>query len=280
MAEDHAPEPVTVGPDIPRDNWADGDAYESYVGRWSRPVAREFIRWLNLPSNQRWLDVGCGTGALSDTILSIAHPIAVKGIDPSSGFLSVARKNIPDSRFEFAVGSAQSIPEPSSSYDAAVSGLVLNFVPQPLDAVREMTRVVRPGGTVAVYVWDYAEKMELMRTFWDAATALDPAATELDEGKRRFPICNPDSLSDLFTSAGLRDVETCVIQVPTPFRNFNDYWLPFLAGQGPAGGYVASLSPERRAALRDRLQTTLPIQPSGSIDLVAGAWAIRGIVQR
>lgn len=264
---------MTAGP--PRDNWADGDAYESYVGRWSRPVADEFIRWLTLPTNLRWLDVGCGTGALFATILSLANPGAVKGNDPSSGFLAVARKNIPDPRFEFAVGSAQSIPEPSSTFDVAVSGLVLNFVPEPLEGVQEMARVVRSGGTVAVYVWDYAGKMELMRCFWDSAVALDPEIAALDEANR-FPICNPDALSACFASAGLHDIATRAIEVPTIFRDFDDYWSPFLGGQGSAPSYVATLSSPQRERLRDRLQNSLPLQSDGSINLVARAWAVRG----
>jgi SAM-dependent methyltransferase len=260
----------------PADTWADGTAYEFYVGRWSRRVAREFIAWLDLPPKQRWLDVGCGTGALLQTVISLADPSAAKGIDPAPGFLELARKQVADPRADFAEGSAQSIPEPSSSYDLAVSGLVLNFVPEPVDAVREMARIVRPGGCVAVYVWDYAGEMEFMRYFWDAAVALDPEALMLDEGNR-FPICNSEALASCFAEAGLSEIETRAIDVPTVFRDFDDYWLPFLGGQGPAPSYLASLSAERRERLREHLRTTLPVQPDGSINLIARAWAVRGI---
>jgi Methylase involved in ubiquinone/menaquinone biosynthesis len=260
----------------PADNWADGDAYESYVGRWSRPVVREFIAWLDLPPKQRWLDVGCGTGALMQTIISLADPAAVRGIDPAPGFLELARKQVTDPRADFAEGTAQSIPEPSSSYDVAVSGLVLNFVPEPLDAAKEMARVARPGGCVAVYVWDYAGKMELMRYFWDAAAAVDPKAVMLDEGNR-FPICNSEALASCFAEAGLSEIETRAIDVPTVFRDFDDYWSPFLGGQGSAPSYVATLSAERQDRLRERLRTTLPFQSDGSINLIARAWAVRGL---
>jgi SAM-dependent methyltransferase len=260
----------------PADNWSDGSAYESYVGRWSRPVAREFITWLDLPPKQRWLDVGCGTGALLGTILSLADPSSAKGIDPAPAYLAVARKNTTDPRAEFAEGAAQAIPEPSSSYDAAVSGLVLNFAPEPLDAAKEMARVVRPGGTVAVYVWDYAGEMELLRYFWDAATAVDPQAVLLDEGNR-FPICNSEALASCFAEAGLGEIETRAIDVQTVFRDFDDYWSPFLGGQGSAPSYVASLSPDRRGQVRDHLRTALPFQLDGSIRLIARAWAVRGI---
>ena len=212
--------------------WAAGKLYEPYVGRWSRLVAREFVAWLALPAQQAWLDVGCGTGALSMTILEQASPRAVTGIDPSAGFIEYARAHVGDPRAAFEVGDAQDLPLAAAQFDAAVAALVLNFVPRPERAVAEMARVVKPGSTVAAYVWDYAGQMELMRHFWDAAVALNPAALELDEG-RRFPLCNPTALESLFT-AGLVDIAVRAIDVPTHFRDFDDYWTPFLGGQGPA----------------------------------------------
>ena len=161
-------------------------------------------------------------------------------------------------------------------YDAIVSGRVLNFIPQPERAVAEMARAARPGGVVAAYVWDYAGKMQLMRHFWNAAVALDPAAFDLDEG-RRFPICKPGPLADLFRSAGLKDVEVRAIDIPTDFQDFDDYGSPFLGGQAPAPGYAMSLSEERRAALRERIRAGLPFALDGSIPLVARAWAVRGV---
>jgi SAM-dependent methyltransferase len=156
-----------------------------------------------------------------------------------------------------------------------VSGLVLNFVPDPARALAETARVVRPGGKAALYVWDHAGTMEMMRRFWDAAGGLDPAAVERDEG-RRFPICRPEPLRELLTAAGFIDVEACAIDVPTVFRDFDDYWTPFLSGQAPAPGYCMSLGEEARAALRERLRTSLPVQADGSIHLIARAWAVRG----
>ena len=157
-----------------------------------------------------------------------------------------------------------------------VSGLVLNFVPDPAAAVAEMTRVARPGGAVAAYVWDYRDGMELMRRFWDAAVALDPVARELDEGQRFGPMCRPEVLAALFRDAGLRRVEARAVDVPTRFRDFDDYWMPFLGGQGPAPGYAMTLSENRRAALRERIRADLPIASDGSISLSARAWAVRG----
>ena len=156
-----------------------------------------------------------------------------------------------------------------------VSGLVLNFVPEPARAVAEMARVARPGGRVAAYLWDYAGRMEMMRIFWDAAAALDPAAAVLDEGQR-FPLCHPGPLGDAFRHAGLDDVEVRAIDVPTVFRDFDDYWFPFLGGHAPAPAYAVSLDEDRRIALREQIRASLPIRSDGSIHLIARAWAVRG----
>ena len=258
-----------------KDTWAAGKLYEPYVGRWSRLVAKDFLAWVQAPPNLDWLDIGCGTGALTEVILQQTRPRSVKGMDPSAGFVEHARAHITDPRATFNIADAQSLPVESAHFDAAVAGLVLNFVPKPSLAVREMARAVRPGGVVATYVWDYAGKMELMRYFWDAAVELDRAAFDLDEG-RRFPLCQPNPLTELFTQAGLREVQVLPIDVPTRFRDFDDYWTPFLGGQAPAPGYAMSLSEERRSALRDRIRAKLPIASDGSIDLIARAWAVRG----
>src|SRR5437870_332198 len=152
----------------PKDLWASGASYEPWVGRWSRLVAREFVRWLAVPVHACWLDIGCGTGALSQTILEMASPQVMRGVDTSEGYLAYARQQIQDPRAEFLLGDATSLPVESAAYDAVVSGLVLNFVVQPLQALGEMVRAVQKGGTVAAYVWDYAGQMQLLRFFWDA----------------------------------------------------------------------------------------------------------------
>jgi SAM-dependent methyltransferase len=257
-----------------KDTWASGAAYEPYVGRWSRLVAREFLAWLAIPQGARWLDIGCGTGALSQTILDVASPREITGIDPSEEYIAFARQQVRGHRVSFRLADAQALPEASASYDAVVTGLVLNFVPQPSRAVAEMQRVSRVGGTVAAYVWDYAGQMQLMRYFWDAAVALDPAAANLDEGQR-FPICQPEPLMQLFRAVGLREVEVRMIDIPTVFRDFDDYWTPFLGGQAPAPGYTMSRSEEQRSALRERIRAALPIAADGSIQLIARAWAVR-----
>jgi len=260
----------------PKDVWASGKAYEPYVGRWSRVIARQFLEWLAVPSDCSWLDVGCGTGALTETILAVAAPKTVIAVDSAAGYLDFARQNISDPSARFEFGDAQSLPVETASCDVAISGLMLNFVPQPDLAVSEMARAVRPGRTVAAYVWDYAGRMQFMRHFWNAVAALDPTASELDEG-RRFPLCDPKALSELFRDRGLKSVETAPIDIWTVFRDFDDFWLPFLGGQGPAPGYATSLDESRRAALRARLLAALPFAADGSIPLMARAWAVQGV---
>jgi ubiquinone/menaquinone biosynthesis C-methylase UbiE len=238
-------------------------------------VAREFVSWLNVPTNRRWLDVGCGTGALSQTILGLAAPLSVKGIDRSAGYVAYARQQISDNRVQFGVGDAQALPVETARCDAVVSGLVLNFIPDPGRMIAEMARATKPKGVAAAYVWDYSGKMQLMSHFWDAAVALDPDAQDLDEG-RRFTLCQPGPLLELFEGAGLERVEVRSVEIATEFHDFEDYWLPFLGGQGSAPGYVQTLSEEARQALRERIKAGLPIAPDGSIRLLARAWAVRG----
>jgi len=261
------------------DVWASGQAYDAYVGQWSRLVAREFLPWLGRPNGLRWVDVGCGTGALSEAILGAAAPRHVLAVDRAPAYVAVAHRQLPVGVASCAVADAQSLPARTGSVDVVVSALVLNFVPRPDVAVGEMSRILASGGLAAVYVWDYAGGMQLLRYFWDAAAELDSGAAELDEG-RRFPMCRPDALEALFRDAGFFAVESRAIDVPTRFGNFDEYWTPFLGGQGPAPGYVARLGEQRRAALRDRLRAALPVAGDGSISLVSRAWAVRGIRAR
>ena len=251
-----------------RDVWEVGDAYEAYVGRWSRRVAAEFVGWLGVPPGRRWLDAGCGTGALTTAVLGCA-PAEVVAVDPSRGFLTAVRGA------GRVAGDAAALPLRTGGFDAVVSGLALNFVPRPAAAVAEFARVAAPGAVVASYVWDYAGGMRMMRLFWDAAAEVDPAGAALDEGDR-FPICREPALRAAWTAAGLTGVTTRAIEVPTVFAGFDDYWQPFLGGQGAAPAYLARLDDDRRAAIRDRLRSRLPVAPDGTIALTAAAWAVRG----
>lgn len=259
------------------DTWERGNPYERYVGRWSRRVAPVFLAWLAIPQGRRWLDVGCGTGALCAAIVDRCAPSSVGGVEPSQGFLDTARENL-DGRVALYPGNATAIPLADASVDVVVSGLVLNFVPDPAAGLREMARVAGGGGCVAAYVWDYTGRMELMRHFWDAAVELDPGASSLDEGVR-FPSCRPEALEKLFTGgARLAAVEVKAIDIATSFVDFDDYWSPFLGGQGPAPAYTMSLEETARVRLRDRIRERLPIAADGSIALTARAWAVRSTV--
>lgn len=262
---------------VTADTWDDGAGYESYVGRWSRLVARAFLDWLAVPPQAAWLDFGCGTGAVSEMILAHTDPRIVIGCDRSSDYVALAGRRLGSPRARFVAAELPDLPTIDGGFDAVVSGLVVNFLPAPGDALNAMRDRVKGGGTVAAYVWDYADGMELMRVFWDAAVALDPDARSLDEGTR-FPLCRPEALSALFESANLRDVEVRAIDVPTVFRDFDDYWTPFLSGQGPAPGYAMGLTPEARGRLRDRIRQRLPVAADGTIRLTARAWAARARV--
>jgi SAM-dependent methyltransferase len=245
------------------------------MGRWSRLVAPRFLSWLGVPAAQRWLDVGCGTGALSAALLECCAPASVMGVDPSDAFLDSARTRF-SGRVELRRAAADHLPLDGGGVDATASGLVLNFVPDALASLGEMARVTVDGGTIAAYVWDYAAKMELVRCFWDAAIALDPEASKLDEAVR-FPLCRPEALVELFTRAGLGQVEVAAIDIPTRFVDFEDCWRPFLGGQGPAPTYVMTLGETARIRLRERFRAHIPVQADGSIALTARAWAVRAL---
>jgi SAM-dependent methyltransferase len=257
------------------DNWAAGDAYEAYMGRWSRPLARAFMSWLKPARGATWLEVGCGTGALTQAICDLAGPTAVVACDLSESFVSHARRSLSDSRVSFLVADADGLPA-ARPFDYVVSGLVLNFVASPLGAVTLMRERLRRGGMVGAYVWDYGEGMEFLRCFWDEATAIDAGAAALDEG-RRFPICSPDSLRAVFSEAGLDRVAVEGLEVPTNFDSFEDFWAPFLQGTGPAPSYLTSLSSERQNALRQRLVDRLRPGGNGGIRLSARAWGVTGV---
>ncbi|MAT99060.1 MAG: SAM-dependent methyltransferase [Anaerolineaceae bacterium] len=258
------------------DAWQNGNSYERFMGRWSHLVAREFLSWLAVPPNSRWLDVGCGTGSLTKQILETNRPQNIVSVDPSPEFVEFARQSVPDPAVQFRVGLAQSLELEANQFDAVVSALVLNFVPQPETAVAEMLRVVKPGGAIGIFLWDYAEGMEMLRYFWDATVALDKKAEALDEGVR-FPLCRDGQLESLVRRCGLKQIEAIPIEVVTHFQDFADFWTPFLGYVGPAPAYVMSLTPGEKQRLKNKVHNSLPINQDGSISLVARAWAVKGI---
>lgn len=259
------------------DAWQTGGPYEYYMGRWSRRAADVFISWLDCRSGLHWLDVGCGSGALSESIAVHQQPAAITAVDSSEGFVRTAQSRL-GRIAECRVGNVMSLPLADCTADATVSGLMLNFVPDPGRALAEMRRVTKVGGTVAVYIWDYAGKMEMLRHFWDAAVDLKPEVAGLHES-RRFPDSNAEALGRQFQSAGFGDIQTAPIDISTRFANFDDYWLPLLGGQGPAPTFVQTLDEPERVSLRETLRERLHAEPDGAISLQARAWAARGTKQ-
>jgi len=259
------------------DLWSGADAYERYMGRWSRRIAPLFLDWLTVDKAAEWLDVGCGTGALSAAIIEGWGPARVLGVDPAAQLLAVATDHIADARFSVAVAGAEELPNRSQEFSAVVAGLVLNFVGDKAKAVTEMVRSTRPGGRVGLYVWDYAGHMQIMRHFFDAATQLDPMASRFDDGVNA-PVCRPEPLVHLLTDAGLTDVAVTAIDIPAAFDDFDDYWAPFLGGTGSAPKYCSSLSATELERLRQAVRARLPSGPDGEILLAVRAWAVKGTV--
>lgn len=255
------------------DAWSAGQSYEHYMGRWSRKVATEFLDWLDPPNSIDWLEIGCGTGALTSAILQRHDPNSILATDPSADFINHARETIKDPRASFETATAQNLPLDNESVDIVTSALALNFVPDRQEGLIEMQRVLRPGGVVSFYVWDYpGGGIGFIDAFWKAAASLDPKTTELDEGTR-FPFCTAEGLGDLCAEAGLPDAEISPIEIVTEFPDFEAFWHPFTLGAGPAPGYCMSLQDEDREALKARLAERL--DQGGPVQLTARAWATK-----
>jgi SAM-dependent methyltransferase len=257
------------------DSWESAHSYDFFMGRWSRLVAHEFLSWLDAEPRLDWLDLGCGTGALTAAILDRANPSSIVACDPSAQLLGFARQQIRDRRVEFTVAAASEIAIGSSKPYVCVSGLALNFIEDPKASLEAIASQLPRNRVVAAYVWDYAEGMELLRVFWDEASALDPRAVALDEG-RRFPLCAPDPLRSLFQGVGLKDVDLAPLQISASFEHFSDYWTPFLGATGPAPTYVQSLPLETRRQLANALRVRLSPHGDTGFVMAAKAWAVRG----
>ena len=261
----------------PQNIFSEGDAYERFMGRWSRRLAPLFVTFASVADEDAVLDVGCGTGALASAIAERVPSARITGVDRSSDYVREARARASGRQDEFVVGDAQVLDFADASFDKCVSMLVMNFVPDPAKALREMIRVTRSGGLVAAAVWDYGDGMQMLRAFWDEAVDLDPTAGERDE--RNMPLCRPGELRSLWLENGLERVEEHPIEVALPFASFDDYWRPFLGGQGPAGAYTSSLSDRGRAALEAQLRRRLiGTGLDAPFTLPARVWAARGSV--
>jgi SAM-dependent methyltransferase len=260
-----------------QDIFAESDAYERFMGRWSRRLAPLFVKFASVVEEDSVLDVGSGTGALAFALAEAIPSVRVTGIDPSGAYVRYARARTPGDRVRFSVGDAQALEIPDASVEKTLSLLVMNFIPDSGKALREMIRITRPGGVVAAAVWDYGDGMEMLRVFWDEAVGLDATIAARDE--RNMPLCRQGELAALWRANGLQRVEELPLTIELSFASFDDYWRPFLGGQGPAGAYAASLSEPRRAALEARLRSRLlATRQDGPFTLRGRAWAVKGVV--
>lgn len=268
-----------------RDEWRQAESrmfsasagYELYMGRWSRVLAPQHMRFAGASDGERVLDVGTGTGALAFAAAAALPASEVVGVDPSAAFVECARARAASNRPRFEVGDAQALEFEAASFDQSMALLVLNFVPDHHKALGEMCRVTRAGGVVSACVWDYDCGMQMLRFFWDEVVALDPAMETRDE--RHMKLCREGQLGALWVGAGLVDVHERPLVVEQSFASFDDYWGAFLKGAGPGGAYVISLDDGRRRELEARLRRRLqPGCDDGQFTLTARAWSVRGRV--
>jgi len=236
---------------------APAEAYDRHIGRYGPELARELVAAAGVSPGDRVLDVGCGPGALTGELVAIAgRPELVAAVDPSPPFAAACADRLPGT--DVRTAAAEALPFPDGEFDAALAQLVVNFMEDATTGVREMARVVRPGGAVGLATWDYAGGMTLLRRFWDAAEALDPAAAERDEG-RTMRYCSPGELAELLAGAGLTAVVVDAVIVTAWYDGHDDLWAPLEQGVGPSGAYVAGLPPAARAALREELFRRLEV---------------------
>ena len=252
-------------------------AYEETMGRWSRQLAPLFVEFVGVQEGESVLDVGCGTGSLAFTIASMRRVAKVVGVDPSAAFIDFARSRNSDPRVAFDVGDAERLPFPDASFDRCLSLLLITFIPNVSNGVREMRRVTRPGGVVATCNWDNQGGMEVQRCFWDAVVALDPAAESRHQRNR--PLGTATNLSDLWSVGGFLNVEVKDLTIPLEFSSFDALWAALTKNQGPVGAYLATISQERQVELRDKVRRDiLGSRPDGPFNLKAKAWAVKGRV--
>lgn len=258
--------------------FSNAEAYERFMGRWSRLVASLFVDFADIPHTGRVLDAGSGTGSLAFTVAERRPATRVTGIDPSEEYVGYASaRNRFGDRVSFQRGDAQRLEFGDRSFGASVSLLVFNFIPDPEKALRELIRVTERNGTICAAVWDYGDRMGMLRAFWDAVIRTDPAAERLDEKHMR--LCRAGELASLWKRAQLTNIREKPIEVVMRFSSFSDYWEPFLLGQGPAGAYARTLEPDRLRKLRDAAKVELGVESETTpIDLPARVWAVRGSV--
>lgn len=266
------------GQDAGTGMFGDAQAYERFMGRWSRLVAPALVQFSGVPNSGQTLDIGSGTGALAFSIAAKHDRTHVTGIDRSQQYVEYAKSINPfPDRIGFQTGDAQDLKLPDAAFDAALSLLVFNFIPDPAKALGEVCRVTKPGGRVSAAVWDYGAGMRMLRVFWDAAVSVDPNAEKRDEKHMR--LCRAGELERLWKAGGLVEVREQPLDITMRFENFADYWDPFSLGQGPAGAFMQSIDGNRRQALRAEVKRRLSLTSEDApFELPARAWAVRGTV--
>jgi ubiquinone/menaquinone biosynthesis C-methylase UbiE len=258
--------------------FGDAEAYERFMGRWSRLLAPRLVDFTEAPDTGRVLDIGSGTGALAFSIAGLKAHCEVLGIDPSNEYVEFAKgRNLFRERVSFETGDAQQLRFPDATFQASLSLLVFNFIPNYAKALYEATRVTKPGGPISAVVWDYGAGMRMLRVFWDAAMKVDPTAEKYDES--HMPLCRTGELEELWKKGGLERVVERPLDITMRFASFDDYWGPFSLGQGPAGAYLRSLDANRREALRNEVKRRMAVRSEAApLSLPARAWAVRGVV--
>jgi SAM-dependent methyltransferase len=270
--------PILRGQSQEPNMFGNAEAYERFMGRWSRAVAPLLVDFTDVPDTGRVLDVGSGTGSLAFAIAERKPKCHVLGIDPSNEYIAYAnsRNRFPD-RVGFEVGDAQELRFPDSAFEASLSLLVFNFIPNAGKALGEVRRVTKAGGRISAAVWDYGAGMRMLRVFWDAAVSLDARAEQRDE--KHMPLCRASELSSAWKQAGLESVSEQPLDITMQFESFADYWDAFLLGQGPAGAYVRSLDGDQLEALRVEVRRRLPLSANNApFDLPARVWSVAGTV--
>jgi len=247
------------------------DAYERFMGRYSRPLALEFARATGVAAGEHVLDVGCGTGALTGVLAELVGPDLVAGVDPSEPFVQECRAHVPGA--DVRLGPAEALPFGDGTFDRTLSQLVFHFVDDTAAAVAEMARVTRSGGLVAACVWDFTGGMTMLRSYWEAVRENDP--TERGEAARFGG--RPGELAELWRAAGLREVAEGELVVSSHYEGFDELWESFLGGVGPAGAYALSLDEPAREAVRQSFWRRVGA-PDGPFDLTARAWYATGAV--